>query len=83
MIIVLYLPFTYSLAIRYLSFCDPILYVSFLGFQLYSIHTNIRFSTTEVGIYKRKQESKKESMIHFRPKKATKKKGKTKNDLEK
>ena len=25
---------SYPFAIRYLSFCDPILYLSFLGFQL-------------------------------------------------
>ena len=34
MITFLYLSFTYPLTIRYLSFCDPILYLSFLGFQL-------------------------------------------------
>ena len=34
MIIVLYLSFTYPFALRYLSICDPILPLSFLGFQL-------------------------------------------------
>ena len=36
MIIVIYPSFTYPLSIRYLTFCEPILYLSFLGFQLWS-----------------------------------------------
>ena len=48
MIIVFYLSFTYSLAIRYLSFCDPILYLSS---GVYIVHFNhfpilIRFEDT-------------------------------------
>ena len=34
MISILYLYVSYPFAIRYLSFCDPILYLSILGFQL-------------------------------------------------
>ena len=33
--IILNLPFIYPFAIRYLSFCDPILYLSIIGFRLY------------------------------------------------
>ena len=43
MIIVLYLSFTYQLAIRYLSFCDPILNLSFHGFRLCPEY-NLRFT---------------------------------------
>ena len=42
----LYLSVSYSFAIRYLSFCDPILYLSILGFQLWTV------SLQEIPLFK-------------------------------
>ena len=52
MIIVLYLSFNYPLAIRYLSFCDPILNLSFLCFQLKCLKNH--YSISKHGMKEKK-----------------------------
>ena len=63
MIIVLYLSFTFPLAIRYhnryQSFCDPILYLSFLGFQLWlSLNPSLQLVVAQYLYLIRKAQSK-------------------------
>ena len=47
--IFLYLSFIYPFAFRYLSFCDPILYLSILGFRLRKYKKIKRYKQTFIA----------------------------------